>query len=174
MKFKLKQPITEKLVPIYRGVIKGLLPNVEGRGQAEWWTYDKDYAMSYWEDGTDDEGALLQSFIDFDKLNVINVGLQKTIDDAYFSDVLNSKLGTKILSVDKNNVYIKYNDSVYKLRHGLDDIQSFYHSLAKKLNYDAIIIQFKLSGKTISEIALLKSGLIEYSAPEWYNKQWDK
>lgn len=169
--------LREEKVPVYRGVIKGLQPNVEGDGRAEWWTISKDEATSYWQDGTDDEGALLTSGIDLDKVNLIDLGKQQSVTDVYLGKDLNQVLGTKVVarerSKDGNFVYIKYKDTIYKMSTGLDDLQVFYHKIAKEQGYDGILVQFNTSGKTVTEIALLKSGLIEYDAPDWYNKQWD-
>ena len=86
MKFRL----VEEKIPIYRGVIKGLAPNVSGPGRAEWWTYSEDQATSYWKDGTDEEGAVLSSFLDLDKVNLIDLGKQKDITSAYLSAKLNN------------------------------------------------------------------------------------
>ena len=170
MRFKL----VEEKIPVYRGVIKGLLPNVEGPGRAEWWTYDKDQATSYWKDGTDEEGAVLTSVIDLDKVNLIDLGKQKSVTDAYLSAKLNNTLGTRIVKETKDLVFIKYNGTIYKMTKGLDDLQTFYHIVAKQEGYDGLMIQFVVKGKLITEIALLKSGLVEYDAPEWYSKPWDK
>lgn len=169
--------LREEKVPVYRGVIKGLQPNVEGDGRAEWWTISKDEATSYWQDGTDDEGALLTSVIDLDKVNLIDLGKQQSVTDVYLGKELNRVLGTKVIaherSKDGNFVYIKYKDTIHKMSTGLDDLQVFYHRIAKEQGYDGILVQFNTSGKTVTEIALLKSGLIEYDAPDWYNKKWD-
>ena len=169
--------LREEKVPVYRGVIKGLQPNVEGEGRAEWWTISKDEATSYWQDGTDDEGALLTSVIDLDKVNLIDLGKQQSVTDVYLGKDLNQVLGTKVIarerSKDGNFVYIKYKDTIYKMSTGLDDLQVFYHKIAKEQGYEGILVQFNTSGKTVTEIALLKSGLIEYDAPDWYNKKWD-
>ena len=144
MKFRL----VENKIPVYRGVIKGLQPNVSGPGRAEWWTYDKDQATSYWKDGTDEDGAVLTSVLDLDKVNLIDLGEQKSITDAYLSAKLNNILNTEIVEVTKD--------------------------FAKKEGYDGLLVQFNLNGKLITELALLKSGLVEYDAPDWYNKDWDK
>lgn len=170
MKFKL----VEEKIPIYRGVIKGLAPNVSGPGRAEWWTYDEDQATSYWKDGTDEDGAVLTSVIDLDRVNLIELGEQKNITDAYLSAKLNNILNTEIVNVTKDFVFIKYKGTIYRMGKGLDDLQTFYHIVAKKEGYDGLLIQFNLNGKLVTELALLKSGLVEYDAPDWYNKDWDK
>lgn len=170
MRFRL----VENKIPVYRGVIKGLDPNVEGPGRAEWWTYDEDQATSYWKDGTDDEGVVLTSVIDLDKVNLIDLGKQRSVTDAYLSAKLNNKLNTEIVKQTKDLVYIKYNGTIYRMTTGLDDLQTFYHIVALKSGYDGLLVQFPLKGKYVTEIALLKSGLVEYDAPDWYNKQWDK
>ena len=92
MRFRL----VENRIPVYRGVIKGLDPNVEGPGRAEWWTYDEDQATSYWKDGTDDEGVVLTSVIDLDKVNLIDLGKQRSVTDAYLSAKLNNILNTLV------------------------------------------------------------------------------
>lgn len=170
MKFRL----IENKIPVYRGVIKGLQPNVLGPGRAEWWTYDKDQATSYWKDGTDEDGAVLTSVLDLDKVNLIDLGEQKSITDAYLSAKLNNILNTEIVEVTKDFVFIKYKGTIYRMTKGLDDLQTFYHIVAKKEGYDGLLVQFNLNGKLITELALLKSGLVEYDAPDWYNKDWDK
>ena len=170
MKFRL----VEEKIPVYRGVIKGLQPNVSGPGRAEWWTYDKDQATSYWKDGTDEDGAVLTSVLDLDKVNLIDLGEQKSITDAYLSAKLNNILNTEIVKVTKDFVFIKYKGTIYRMGKGLDDLQTFYHIVAKKEGYDGLLVQFNLNGKLITELALLKSGLVEYDAPDWYNKDWDK
>lgn len=170
MRFRL----VENKIPVYRGVIKGLDPNVEGPGRAEWWTYDEDQATSYWKDGTDDEGVVLTSVIDLDNVNLIDLGKQHSVTDAYLSAKLNNILNTEIVKQTKDLVYIKYNGKVYKMTKGLDDLQTFYHIVARLAGYDGLLIQFVIKGKLITEIALLKSGLVEYDAPDWYNKNWDK
>lgn len=90
--------LREEKIPVYRGVIKGLQPNVEGDGRAEWWTVSKDEATSYWQDGTDDEGALLTSVIDLDKVNLIDLGKQPDVTSVYLGNDLNNILGTKIIA----------------------------------------------------------------------------
>lgn len=170
--------LREEKIPVYRGVIKGLQPNVEGDGRAEWWTVSKDKATSYWQDGTDDEGALLTSVIDLDKVNLIDLGKQTDVTSVYLGKDLNDILGTRIIARERtkegNFVYIKYKDSFYRMSTGLDDLQVFYHKIAREQGYDGILVQFSIGGKTVTEIALLKSGLIEYDAPSWYDKKWDK
>ena len=170
MRFRL----VENKIPVYRGVIKGLDPNVEGPGRAEWWTYDEDQATSYWKDGTDDEGVVLTSVIDLDKVNLIDLGRQRSVTDAYLSAKLNNILNTEIVKQTKDLVFIKYNGTVYRMTKGLDDLQTFYHIVAKQVGYDGLLIQFVIKGNLITEIALLRSGIVEYDAPDWYNKQWDK
>ena len=170
MRFRL----VENRIPVYRGVIKGLDPNVEGPGRAEWWTYDEDQATSYWKDGTDDEGVVLTSVIDLDKVNLIDLGKQRSVTDAYLSAKLNNILNTEIVKQTKDLVFIKYNGTVYRMTKGLDDLQTFYHIVAKQEGYDGLLIQFVIKGNLITEIALLRSGIVEYDAPDWYNKQWDK
>lgn len=170
--------LREEKIPVYRGVIKGLQPNVEGDGRAEWWTVSKDEATSYWQDGTDDEGALLTSVIDLDKVNLIDLGKQTDVTSVYLGNDLNDILGTRIIARERtkegNFVYIKYKDSFYRMSTGLDDLQVFYHKIARDQGYDGILVQFGVGGKTVTEIALLKSGLVEYDAPFWYDKNWDK
>ena len=170
MKFRL----VEEKIPVYRGVIKGLLPNVEGPGRAEWWTYDVDQATSYWKDGTDEDGAVLTSVIDLDKVRLINLGKQTDVIDAYLSAKLNNTLNTKVVKQTKDLVFISWRGKVYRMRSNLDDLQTFYHIVALAEGYDGLLVQFPLKGKLITEIALLKSGLIEYDAPDWYNKNWNK
>ena len=170
MKFRL----VEEKIPVYRGVIKGLQPNVSGPGRAEWWTYDKDQATSYWKDGTDEDGAVLTSVLDLDKVNLIDLGEQKSITDAYLSAKLNNILNTEIVNVTKDHVFIWYKGTISRMTKGLDDLQTFYNIVAKKEGYDGLLIQFRVKGKLITELALLRSGLVEYDAPDWYNKDWDK
>lgn len=113
-----------------------------------------------------------------DKVNLIDLGKQPNVASVYLGNDLNDILGTKIIArertKDGNFVYIKYKDSFYRMSTGLNDLQVFYHKIAREQGYDGILVQFSIGGKTVTEIALLKSGLIDYEAPSWYDKKWDK
>ena len=126
--------LREEKIPVYRGVIKGLQPNVEGDGRAEWWTVSKDEATSYWQDGTDDEGALLTSVIDLDKVNLIDLGKQTDVTSVYLGNDLNDILGTRIIARERTKdgkfLYIKYKDSIYRISTGLDDLKVLYQKKA--------------------------------------------
>lgn len=162
--------LMEKLLPIYRGVIRGLDPNTTGSGRAEWWSLDKDQASNY---ADDENGYLLTAILDTTRVNILDIGYHKSITDAYLSEELNSNLGAEVIDYNRKFIRIKVDNLLYTIGNGLDNIQPFYHKLALKKGYDAIKMEFRMGSKVVSEIALLKDNLISYNnAPDDYNTYW--
>ena len=154
---------------IYRGVAKDLYrfdPDVE------WWTLSKEDAQNY---GTDGEGnvTLLTSEIDFDKHKTLSINA-KSIDDAY----LNSEMykAAKVIPKEITKNTFTFKDIKTKeqitLNHSLDDIQPFFHKKLRENGYEIFHYTFPIGSKIIDEIAILKDNIIDYDAPNWYNKKW--
>lgn len=161
--------MNESKQTIYRGIARDLYrfdPDVE------WWTLSKEDAQNY---GTDGEGnvILLTSEVDFDKHKTLTINA-KSIDNAYLNDKMYKAVNIipREISKDKFTFEDLKTKEQTTLNHSLDDIQPYFHEKLRQNGYEIFHYTFPMGSKKIDEIAILKDNIIDYDAPNWYNKKW--
>lgn len=161
----MKEPVNT----IYRGIDKNLNKFDPG---VEWWTLNEQDAKNY---GTDDEGNLiiLTAEVDFNKYKTLEINA-KTITDVYISDILHKAVGVELIEKLPEKIIFKEKNSskIIELKNSIEELQPFFHDKLKENDYDIFHYTFYIQSKLIDEIAVLKDNILNYEAPEWYNKHW--